>query len=203
MGTWTIKRLPKKRSRPVPIQGHLPLSTLRGVSVRRPCGIIGPREIRQNLLTQDPSFMTVLENLPNGLPNIHVAVVSSDMGAPGDSTTSIMCTTSGDNGAFQSISRGSYTNTTLASGAGAGGGTTGTGGSATAGASRTGPGGAAGHAARPVVTRARERERVEPRSAPAAVTAAATRAARPPRAPDWRCSSVGSRCSRSGDGACP
>ena len=74
-------------------------------------------EIQQKLLTQDPSFMTVLENLPNGLPNIHVAVVSSDMGAPGDSTTSIMCTTSGDNGAFQSTPRGSCTNTTLASGA--------------------------------------------------------------------------------------
>jgi hypothetical protein len=43
-------------------------------------------QIQQKLLDQDPSFMTVLENLPNGLPNIHVAVVSSDMGAPGDST---------------------------------------------------------------------------------------------------------------------
>jgi hypothetical protein len=74
-------------------------------------------EIQQKLLTQDPSFMTVLQNLPNGLPNIHVAVVSSDMGAPGDSTSSIMCTTAGDNGAFQSTPRGTCTNTTLASGA--------------------------------------------------------------------------------------
>ncbi len=74
-------------------------------------------EIQQKLLTQDPSFMTVLQNLPNGLPNIHVAVVSSDMGAPGDSSSSIMCTTAGDNGVFQSTPRGTCTNTTLASGA--------------------------------------------------------------------------------------
>ena len=74
-------------------------------------------EIQQKLLTQDPSFMTVLQNLPNGLPNIHVAVVSSDMGAPGDSTSSIMCTTAGDNGLFQSTPRGTCTSTTLTSGA--------------------------------------------------------------------------------------
>ena len=74
-------------------------------------------ELQQKLLTQDPSFMTVLQNLPNGLPNVHIAVVSSDMGAPGDSTTSIMCTTNGDNGLFQSAPRGTCTNTTLAPGA--------------------------------------------------------------------------------------
>jgi len=74
-------------------------------------------ELQQKLLTQDPSFMTVLANLPNGLPNIHIAVVSSDMGAPGDSSSSIMCTTSGDNGAFQSTPRGTCTNTTLPAGA--------------------------------------------------------------------------------------
>ena len=72
---------------------------------------------QMKLLTQDPSFMTVLENLPNGLPNIHVAVVSSDMGAPGDSSSSIQCTTTGDNGVFQSTPRGACTNTTLTPGA--------------------------------------------------------------------------------------
>ena len=72
---------------------------------------------QMKLLTQDPSFMTVLENLPNGLPNIHVAVVSSDMGAPGDATSSIECTPTGDNGLFQSTARGACTNTTLTPGA--------------------------------------------------------------------------------------
>src|SRR5450432_299994 len=74
-------------------------------------------ELQQKLLTQDPSFMTVLAKLPNGLPNIYIAVVSSDMGAPGDSSSSIMCTTSGDNGGFQSTPRGTCTNTTLPAGA--------------------------------------------------------------------------------------
>ncbi len=74
-------------------------------------------QIQQKLLDQDPSFMTVLQNLPHGLPNVHIAVVSSDMGAPGDSTSSIMCTPSGDNGGFQSTPRGTCTNTTLPSGA--------------------------------------------------------------------------------------
>jgi MYXO-CTERM domain-containing protein len=74
-------------------------------------------ELQQKMLEQDPSFMKVLQDLPNGLPNIHVAVVSSDMGAPGDSTSSIMCTRTGDNGVFQSTARGTCTDTTLSPGA--------------------------------------------------------------------------------------
>ena len=46
-------------------------------------------------------------------PSLHVAVVSSDMGAPGDSTTSIMCTKAGDQGQFQSMPRGTCTATTI------------------------------------------------------------------------------------------
>ena len=34
-----------------------------------------------NLLRNFPRFMTALEKLPGGLPNVHIAVVSSDMGA--------------------------------------------------------------------------------------------------------------------------
>ena len=45
--------------------------------------------MQMKLVAQDPAFMTVLKNFPNGLPNIHVAVVSSDMGAPGDSVNQI------------------------------------------------------------------------------------------------------------------
>jgi hypothetical protein len=57
--------------------------------------------MQQKLAAQLPQFMSVLEMLPNGLPNVHIAVVSSDMGAPGDETSQIGCTTSGDNGSFQ------------------------------------------------------------------------------------------------------
>ncbi|HVY37882.1 MAG TPA: MYXO-CTERM sorting domain-containing protein [Polyangia bacterium] len=72
--------------------------------------------LQMKMLTQDPSFMTVLAGFPNGLPNIHVAVVSSDMGAPGDSSSSIGCTTTGDNGVFQSTPRGTCASTTLTAG---------------------------------------------------------------------------------------
>ena len=68
-----------------------------------------------NLLTNIPTFMNVLKDLPGGLPNIHVAVVSSDMGA-GDGLVSF-CTPTGDNGVFQSTPRGTCTSTTLLPGA--------------------------------------------------------------------------------------
>ena len=57
--------------------------------------------MQQKLASQIPGFVSALQNLPMGLPNIHIAVVSSDLGAPGDSTSSIMCTATGDNGQFR------------------------------------------------------------------------------------------------------
>jgi hypothetical protein len=56
--------------------------------------------MQQKLADQIPAFINGLQSLPNGLPDIHIAVVSSDMGAPGDSTSSIMCTAFGDEGIF-------------------------------------------------------------------------------------------------------
>jgi hypothetical protein len=57
--------------------------------------------MQQKLAAQLPTFMQALEHLPNGMPNVHIAVVSSDMGGPGDLTASIGCTTAGDQGKFQ------------------------------------------------------------------------------------------------------
>jgi hypothetical protein len=57
--------------------------------------------MQQKLAAQIPTFFNVLQGLPSGLPNLHVAVVSSDMGAPGDSTSQIGCTQRGDDGMFQ------------------------------------------------------------------------------------------------------
>jgi hypothetical protein len=74
------------------------------------------KTMQQKLQEQLPTFMTVLEQSPNGLPDIHIAVVSSDMGAPGD-TSIPMCTTSGGQGRFQYKAEGSCTGTTLADGA--------------------------------------------------------------------------------------
>src|SRR6478609_8924412 len=64
-----------------------------------------------NLARDFPSFTSALQALPGGLPNIHVAVVSSDMGA-GDG-----CTTTGDAGRFQTTPRGTCTSSTLKPGA--------------------------------------------------------------------------------------
>jgi hypothetical protein len=58
-------------------------------------------EMQQKLGTQIPGFLTALQNLPAGLPNIHIAVVSSDLGAPGDATSSLGCTMLGDQGVFR------------------------------------------------------------------------------------------------------
>jgi hypothetical protein len=72
--------------------------------------------MQQKLLAQLPLFIQVLQMLPNGLPNVHIAVVSSDMGAPGDSTGTVGCTPYGDDGAFQSSPRGTCIATTLSNG---------------------------------------------------------------------------------------
>ena len=74
-------------------------------------------EMQQKLAAQIPAFVTALQSLPNGLPNVHIAVVSSDMGAPGDQTTALGCTMVGDDGLFQSAPRATCTDTTLAAGA--------------------------------------------------------------------------------------
>ncbi len=61
----------------------------------------GMASMQAKLDVQLPLFVQALQNLPVP-PSLHIAVVSSDMGAPGDSTTSIQCTKLGDQGWFQS-----------------------------------------------------------------------------------------------------
>ncbi|HLK93774.1 MAG TPA: hypothetical protein VKZ18_28035 [Polyangia bacterium] len=70
--------------------------------------------MQQKLLDQLPTFMQVLQNLPTGLPSLHVAVVSQDMGAPSDSQ--IGCTQFGKAGVFQAAPEGTCTATTLTAG---------------------------------------------------------------------------------------
>ncbi len=73
-------------------------------------------EMQTKLYNQLPTFINVLQSTP-AAPDLHIAVVSSDMGAPGDSTSSIGCTTRGDQGQFESLERGACTDSTLESGA--------------------------------------------------------------------------------------
>jgi hypothetical protein len=76
----------------------------------------GTNVIQQKFYDQIPNFMSVLESLPNP-PDLHVAVISTDMGAPGDATSSIGCTAHGDDGAFKSAPTGTCTDTGIQNGA--------------------------------------------------------------------------------------
>ena len=71
---------------------------------------------QDNLRRNFPVLMQQLENLPGGLPNIHVAVVSSDMGA-GDGSLGGCDSAGGKNGIFQYTARGTCAATGLAPGA--------------------------------------------------------------------------------------
>src|SRR5436305_13236429 len=71
---------------------------------------------QDNLRRNFPAFMTALKNLPGGLPNVHIAIASSDMGA-GDGSVPGCDATGGKNGIFQYTARGACTSTGLANGA--------------------------------------------------------------------------------------
>ena len=68
-----------------------------------------------NLVSNLVPFMNVLKGLPNGLPDVHIAVVTSDMGA-GDGSF-FGCDGNGDNGVFQFAPTGDCLATTLQPGA--------------------------------------------------------------------------------------
>ena len=70
---------------------------------------------QDKLLRSFPTFMTRLQD-PPGLPNLHIAVVSQDMGA-GDGSIASCDASGGKNGIFQYTSRGACTTTSLKAGA--------------------------------------------------------------------------------------
>ena len=70
---------------------------------------------QDNLNRNFPTFMNRLMD-PPGLPNIHVGVISSDMGA-GDGSVASCDATGGKNGIFQYTARGTCTSTGLQTGA--------------------------------------------------------------------------------------
>jgi hypothetical protein len=71
---------------------------------------------QDNLVRNFPGLMQVLEDLPGGLPNVHIAVVSSDMGA-GDGSVSNCDATGGKKGIFQSAPHGQCASSGLNPGA--------------------------------------------------------------------------------------
>jgi hypothetical protein len=66
------------------------------------------KPIQTKLITQFPVFMNVLKGLPGGLPNVHIGVVSSSMGA-GRNPSIEQCMPGGDQGIFQSAKTASPT----------------------------------------------------------------------------------------------
>jgi hypothetical protein len=72
-------------------------------------------KMQAKLKEQLPLFMQVLQQA-GGLPDIHIAVVSSDMGAPSDVSIN-SCTRYGDQGAFRAAAQDTCLSTTLAPGA--------------------------------------------------------------------------------------
>ncbi len=75
----------------------------------------GGTSIQSKLTAQLPGFMHALQNLPGGLPDLHVGVVSADLGAGPDAPAG--CTATGDGGQLQTAPRGSCATSTLAHGA--------------------------------------------------------------------------------------
>jgi hypothetical protein len=68
---------------------------------------LGMKPLTDKLNTNFPAFMDVLAGLPGGLPNVHIGVVSSSMGAgPNDAAALPGCPRDGDGGKFQSTPRG-------------------------------------------------------------------------------------------------
>ena len=62
--------------------------------------------LQSKLIASFPSFMNVLKALPGGLPDVHVAVVSSDTGPAKFDLPDRHCAFRGDGGRFQSTPRG-------------------------------------------------------------------------------------------------
>jgi hypothetical protein len=71
--------------------------------------------LQAKLTTNFPAFMDVLKGLPGGLPNVHIGVVSSSMGA-GRNGSIEHCMPGGDQGIFQTQPRGGCTASGLMAG---------------------------------------------------------------------------------------
>jgi hypothetical protein len=74
------------------------------------------RRLQTIFLYNFPVFLTTLRSLPGDPPDLHIAVVSSDLGA-GDGSIAGCNATGGDQGIFQHAARGTCTSTGLAPGA--------------------------------------------------------------------------------------
>jgi hypothetical protein len=72
--------------------------------------------LQDKLLTNFPVFMNILKALPMGLPDVHIAVISSDTGPGKFDLPDRHCSLGGDGGRFQSTARGTCAVSPLAAG---------------------------------------------------------------------------------------
>jgi len=73
--------------------------------------------MQDKLVAQLSMLTQAMQALPTGVPDVHIAVVSSDMGAPGDAAGSDGCTTVGNGGVFFNQPENTCTSTMLQLGA--------------------------------------------------------------------------------------
>lgn len=99
------------------VTGTLPETVNRNVDILFMIDDSSSMRLEQtNLINNFPTFLTALQGAPQGLPNLHIAVVSQDMGA-GDGTISGCDANGGKKGIFQYTPQGSCTATNLQQGA--------------------------------------------------------------------------------------
>jgi hypothetical protein len=99
------------------LTGTLPTTINRNVDVLFMIDDSSEMRLAQtNLINNFPTFMTTLQSAPQGLPNLHLAVVSQDMGA-GDGSISGCDALGGKKGIFQYTPRGTCAATHLQAGA--------------------------------------------------------------------------------------
>jgi hypothetical protein len=97
-------------------QGAFSTSTSRDVDILFMVdNSLGMEPLQAKLTQSFATFTQTLEALPAGLPNLHLAVVTSDMGA-GPETAIPQCRPGGDQGLFQAVPRGACTATGLFAG---------------------------------------------------------------------------------------
>jgi hypothetical protein len=85
---------------PVPVAGDVDILFMVDSS-------LSTQPLQTTLILAFPTFVNVLEALPGGLPNLHLAVVSADMGAGRFDAVDIpSCRHGGDRGIFRSMPRG-------------------------------------------------------------------------------------------------
>lgn len=86
-------------------QKEIPVSVNRDIDILWVIDNSGSMEQEQvSLANNFPKFIEVLNGIEGGLPNIHMAIVSSDMGTPGYNVDKKCEPDGGDNGVFQVLS---------------------------------------------------------------------------------------------------